>query len=162
MVSLGSLSLSLSLYIRIMKTPIFRFFPIAIKHHALIISKTQNTEGVYLLDYTPITKKNESQLKTHIKLLMGWTVPAEIRLRLIRDAKLDEDEKIVASSDILDVQDAELSKEISKGIYENITDIEIKETIGTMINKSKHNNTMNLYSYNCQSFCNELFQDGEE
>ena len=141
-----------------MKTPIFRFFPIAIKHHALIISKTPNTEGVYILDYSPITVKKETLLKTQIKLLLGYRVPAEIRLRLIRDAKYNEDEKIIASKDILYTQDAEESQRISSEIYEDIRDGEIKERICAIMDRcqTKNNNTMNLYSYNCQSFCSEF------
>lgn len=152
-------SSSSSFYVRIMKTPLFSFFPIGMKHHALIISKTNNTDGVYRLDYTPITLKNETVLKTRIKLLLGQIVPAEIRLRFIRNVKFHEDKKILESEDLLDIIDAGLSNKISKKIYQDISDVEIKRTIFFLMNKNRHNNTMSLYHYNCQNFCKDSMKE---
>lgn len=152
-------SITSSFYVRIMKTPLFSFFPTGMKHHSLIISKTNNTDGVYRLDYTPITLKNETVLKTRIKLLLGQIVPAEIRLRFIRNVKFHEDKKILQSEDLLDIIDAGLSNKISKKIYQDISDAEIKRTIFLLMNKNRHNNTMSLYHYNCQTFCKNSMKE---
>jgi len=142
-----------SINIRIMKFPIIPIFPTCVKHHYLVISKTNSSDGVYVVDYSPITPMNETVLKTRINLLLGNPVPAEIRIRFIRDAKFNEDQKILKSDDFLDVPNPDLSLAKTEQVFKEIKDEGIKMTICTILHKCNNNYQMRLYKYNCQDFC---------
>lgn len=148
-------SVSFSIYIRILKSPIFGLSLSCINHHSLIISKTNHSNGVYLVDYSPINLKSEPVLQTRAKLLFGYSVPAEIRIRFIRNANFMEDKKILELSGIYDVISEESSKKISEQIYSKITDKDISDVIDTIKNNCRNNSTMALYRYNCQHFCKD-------
>jgi len=138
--------------IRILKTPLFTSTPFFGKHHAIIISDPNNTSNVYVLDYSPIIKPNETILMTRAKLLFGQTVPAETRLRFIRN--ITDDGQIAKSPDVFDIQDSEKSKQISDQVLKKIKQKDIKEFIKSMMDKQ--DGKMNLYTYNCQHFCRNI------
>ena len=147
----ASVFINASITTRILKTPIFGISPCLGKHHAIIISDENNTSGIYLLDYTPITQIDEPILMTQLKLLFGQTVPAEVRLRFIKDVTNDCD--ILKSPDILNIKDTIKSQQISNQVFKNIRQPEIRWIITTL--SKKPYGGMNLYKYNCQHFCRE-------
>jgi hypothetical protein len=137
---------------RILKTPLFASSTCFGKHHAIIISEPNDKSNVYVLDYSPIIKPNESIFMTRAKLLFGQTVPAETRLRFIRN--ITDDSQIAKSPDVFDIQDSEKSKQITDQTLQNIKQKDIKEFIKSMMDKQ--DGKMNLYTYNCQHFCRNI------
>lgn len=135
--------------VRILKTPLFGSSPCFGKHHALIISDSNDTSQIYLLDYSPIVKPNETILMTRAKLLLGQTIQAETRLRSIKN--ITDDSQIIKSPDIIDIQYSKKSKRISDRVLKNIKQHDIREFIKKMMDKQ--DGKMNLYTYNCQHFC---------
>lgn len=135
--------------IRILKTPLFASSPCFGRHHAIIISDSNDTSSVYLLDYSPIIKPNETVLMTRAKLLFGQTVQAETRLRSIKN--ITDDSQIRKSSELFDIKDSIKSKQISDQVLKNIRQNDIREFITKMMDKQ--DGKMNLYTYNCQHFC---------
>jgi hypothetical protein len=132
--------------VRILKAPLFGSSPCFAKHHVIIISDKSNTSDIYLLDYSPITKSNETVFMTRVKLLLGQTIQAETRLRSIKN--VTNDSQIISSPDI---QDPIKSKQISDRVLKNIKQDDIREFIKKMMDKQ--DGKMNLYTYNCQHFC---------
>ena len=140
--------------IRILKTPLVASSPFFGKHHAIIISESNKTSNVYLLDYSPITEPNEIILMTRAKLLFGQTVQAETRLRHIRN--ITDDSQISKSPDLFDIQDHIKSKQITDQTLQKIKQKDIKEFIKRTMDKQ--DGKMNLYTYNCQHFCRNIDQ----
>lgn len=99
----------------ILRTPVVRFFPNLKLHHVAILSRDQE---VYAMDFT----HRDASLCTKVKLLLGATVPAKIRLRkLLPGKEADEDAWTNASEE----EEELVSEEWSE---------------------------MNLYTRNCQHF----------
>lgn len=139
--------------IRTLHLPIFSQIPVCINHHALIISESDDdSSGIYFVDYTPITAINESVPKTQLKLLLGKTLPAEVRIRYIKNAKIFEDDKILNAWDILDIRTPDESQKLSDLTYNAITNKKIKAFITRILEKNK-SLKINLYGNNCQHFC---------
>jgi hypothetical protein len=132
--------------IRILKTPLFASSPCFGKHHAIIISDKSNTSDIYLLDYSPIIKPNETVFMIRTKLFLGKTVEAETRLRSIKN--ITHDSQII---NFPNIQDPIKSKQISDQTLKNIKQDDIREFIKKMMDKQ--DGKMNLYTYNCQHFC---------
>lgn len=86
--------------VHILQTPIVSFFPNLKLHHVAILTRDQK---VYALDFT----HRDASLCTKMKLLLGATVPAKIRLRRLREENPDqtmwenasEDEEELVSED---------------------------------------------------------------
>jgi hypothetical protein len=139
--------------VRTLQMPIFNQIPVCINHHALLISESDDdSSGIYFVDYTPITAVNESVQQTQLKLLLGKTLPAEVRIRYIKNAKIFEDDKILNAWDILDIKNPDESQKLSDLTYNAITNKKIKEFISNLIEKNKLLK-INLYTNNCQHFC---------
>jgi hypothetical protein len=145
-------AINASITTRILKTPIFGISPCFGKHHAIIISDENNTSEVYLLDYTPITQIDKPVLMIQFKLLLGQTVPGEVRLRFIKNVTDNCD--ILKSPDICNIKDHIKSQQISNRVFKNIKQPEIRDIITTL--SKKPDGGMNLYKYNCQHFCREI------
>jgi len=71
---------------RILYTPVFHFAPSIKQHHVVIVPGSHN--AVYAFDFTPI---NQGDFKTQLGLIMGFSVPGEIRILRIPDATGDVD-----------------------------------------------------------------------
>ena len=138
--------------VRILKAPLFGSSPCFAKHHAIIISESNDTSQIYLLDYSPIVKPNETILMTRAKLLFGQTVQAETRLRSIKN--ITDDSQIINSPDIFDIQDSKKSKKISDRVLKQIKQKEIRVFIKNITDRQ--DGKMNLYTYNCQHFCRNI------
>jgi hypothetical protein len=135
--------------IRILKTPLFASSPCFGKHHAILITDTNDKSNVYFLDYSPIIPSTETVFSIRMKLLFGQTVRAETRLRFIRN--VSDDSQIIKSPDVFDIQDSVKSKQITDQTLQSIKEKDIKEFIKRIMDKQ--NGKMNLYKYNCQHFC---------
>jgi len=131
---------------RIMHTAIFNFLPQLKQHHLVLLSKN---DGVYSIDFTPA--EDSSRTNILLNLLFGKDVTGEIRLRYIKNANIEDDEKIIT---IWDKPFTEMeSRELSNSIYKSINDSEIKELVEKLLLwEIKNNQTMNLYKRNCQHF----------
>ena len=108
---------------QIIYTPIFH---LPINHHSVLLTK----EKSYLIDFSPV--ENIRHPKTILKLLLGKNVRGEIRLRNNLDETYTEEE----------------SRLLSKMVYDSIKDPEMKSFIDNL----EWNETMNLYTRNCQHF----------
>ena len=135
--------------IRILKTALFGSSPCFGKHHAILISEPNDKSNIYLLDYTPITEPGKRIIVTRLKLLFGQTVPAETRLRYIKN--ITDYGEIIKSPDMFDIQDPEKSKQITDQTLQKIKQKDIQDFIKKMMDKQ--DGKMNLYTYNCQHFC---------
>jgi hypothetical protein len=62
---------------RILETPVVGFLPLVKQHHVILLSPRWPGLPSYALDFT----HRDSSLLTKLKLLLGMTVPAKIRLR---------------------------------------------------------------------------------
>lgn len=131
---------------RIMHTAIFNFLPKLKQHHLVLLSKN---DGVYSIDFTPAEDRSRSKIL--LNLLLGKDVTGEIRLRYIKNANINDDEKIMS---IWDKPFTEIeSRQLSNSIYKLINDSEIKELVDKLLVwEIKNNQTMNLYMRNCQHF----------
>lgn len=101
----------------ILRTPVVSFFPDLKMHHVAILSRDQE---VYAMDFT----HRDASLCTKVKLLLGATVPAKIRLR-----KLSPRETTIPD----------------QSVWENASEEE-EEVV------SDEWTEMNLYTRNCQHF----------
>ena len=108
----------------IQKTPIFHFLPQLKLHHIVLINQDKD---MLAIDFTPI---NQTQPKILLKLASGQNVPAEIRVRKIKEWDIEEWSK-APSIDINAVS-----------VLENLD--------------KKKWTKMNLYKHNCQHFSKEL------
>ena len=111
---------------RIQTTSIFHFLPQLKLHHIVLIN---DDKDMLAIDFTPI---NQTNPVTQIKLAFGKNVPAEIRVRKMKEWNLQEWSK----APLIDIK--------TVSILENI-DIE---------DWTK----MNLYKHNCQHFSKELIK----
>ena len=134
---------------RVMHTSILSFVPQLKLHHLVLISKVNEGGDVYTIDFTPI---NQSHMGTLTMLLLGRNVPAELRIRRIKNINIDDDKTILQmwDSNITENQ----SRELSKSVYTSIRDKEIKESIALLLLWEKNKKYMNLYTRNCQHFGN--------
>jgi hypothetical protein len=132
-----------------MHTSILNSLPHLKLHHLVLISKVNEENDVYTIDFTPI---NQSHMRTLRRLLLGKNVPAELRVRRLQNTNIRDDKKILKMWDynITEKQ----SRELSKSVYTSIRDKEIKETISLLLLWEKNKQYMNLYTRNCQHFGN--------
>jgi hypothetical protein len=108
----------------IQKTAIFHFLPQLKLHHIVLVNQDKD---VLAIDFTPI---NQTYPATHIKLALGKNVPAEIRVRKIKEWNMEEWTK-AQSIDI--------------------------NAVSVLANMDKKEWTkMNLYRHNCQHFSKEF------
>jgi len=133
--------------IRIMNTAIINFLPQLKQHHVVLL---ENNNDVYSIDFTPVEDNQRNQRL--IKLLLGKNVKAAIRIRYINNSTLWEEEKIIKTiwNKTLDENE---SRALTSSIYNSIKDEEIKDFVDKLLQwKLDKNQTMNLYTRNCQHF----------
>jgi hypothetical protein len=130
-----------------MNTAIINFLPQLKQHHVVLL---ENNNDVYSIDFTPVEDNQRNQRL--IKLLLGKNVKAAIRIRYIKNSTLWEEEKIIKTiwNKTLDENE---SRALTNSIYNSIKDEEIKDFVDKLLQwKLDKNQTMNLYTRNCQHF----------
>ena len=117
---------AISFKTRILYSAALNFLPELKVHHLVLLSNSDNNK-VYAIDFTPI---NQSSFVTLSKLLLGYNVPAEIRVVQLKDSHFSDNDEIL----------------IQKWV-------ENKDIVTTKnIKIDNWNNEMNLYTHNCQHF----------
>lgn len=135
----------------IIKSPILNNFPVLKLHHIILLS-TNKTDGIYALDFSPYY---QSDKKTLLKLLFGFNVKAELRIRYLSNYLLSNSNFIDIWSN-MNPKDPYKSEEITNNILENMCNIkycrdyDLQFFIKSII--EKWSNSMNLYTHNCQHF----------
>ena len=131
---------------RILKSGILSFAPFWKQHHILVLEPEIKTEGIYLLDFSPL---NQDTPTTLFNLALGKWVPAELRLRNIRGETNDKElleqwynmNRELSSEDSIYLTEYTLTKMEDDEIKRFYRDIE-----------SSWKKKMNLYTHNCQHF----------
>jgi hypothetical protein len=141
--------------IKVIHTSILNFVPQLKLHHVVVIPEADN-KNIYIADFSPI---NQTNLYTLTKLIFGFSVPAEIRLRHINLSKfnltLNNIDNIVNHKFLIDTwyntttPNYILSQKVTDQIFKKIKNKKIKNFIAHI---KKWNSSMNLYSHNCQHF----------
>jgi hypothetical protein len=131
---------------RILKSGILSFAPFFKAHHILVLEPEKKTEGIYLIDISPL---DQSKPQTLLNLALGKWVPAELRLRNIRGEINDETilDKWYEINRELSPED---SLQITKSVLAKMKDEKIKRFYKYI--ESSWKKEMNLYTNNCQHF----------
>jgi hypothetical protein len=142
--------------IKVIPTSILNFAPQLKLHHIVVIPEydTKKYNNIYIVDFSPI---NQTHLSTLFKLLFGYNVPAEIRIRHIDLYKfnLTFDNYINNNNKLIDIwysttsSDYIQSQKITDQTFKKIKNKKIKKII---IDIKSWNTSMNLYTHNCQHF----------
>ena len=141
--------------LNILYTPIFGYAPKVKLHHIVVLHEKYtplffhnrvNLTEIYTLDLSPM---NQSLLRTQFRLFLGKSVPAEIRIRHIRNVVVNDELAIIEEWNRLNQVSIAKSKELSETTFRNIRNPNIKRFIREI---RKFNDSMNLYSWNCQHF----------
>jgi hypothetical protein len=142
----------------ILKGPIISLLPQIKAHHivAFALDKPKSflyRPRVYVLDYSPI---NQPYIFTLINLLIGFRVPAEIRLREIPNVTINETEKIFDEWEKM-TDSSQISYEESLQITKTVSRKIKNKHLKAFINKAyEWDLPMNLYTHNCQHFSAHL------
>jgi len=136
--------------LKIVSSSILNFIPALKFHHIVLLSsnKKKYFNDIYTVDFSPI---NQSSIQTLLKLMFAMNVPAEIRLRQLKNVDTKEETQIITEWDRLNQINYVESQKLSNLIFDNINDTELKKFITKV---RTWNSTMNLYTYNCQHFSN--------
>lgn len=137
----------------VIKSPILNNFPELKLHHIVLLS-TNKTDGIYALDFSPYY---QSDKKTLLKLLFGFNVKAELRIRYLSNYLLKNNNFINIWHN-MNSKDPYESKELTNNILENMCNkkkkycrnYDLQYFIKNII--KKWSNSMNLYNHNCQHF----------
>ena len=117
--------------IHVLETPILDFLPNLKLHHVVILEKDNR---VYAVDFTPTGKRD---LKTVVRLLLGFSEPAEIRFLPIANVDFTDKKAIIKKWENL--RDAKQMTKKNKKEFEDLF-------------KDWKNDSMNMYCHNCQHF----------
>lgn len=131
---------------KIVRSAILGAVPELKLHHVIVMQSTSMKNDVYVIDFSPI---HQSSIKTLLRLLLARRVPAETRLRLIKDGSLMNDNELIESWYNTNVTDTNVSQKISRRIFMSIRDKTLKNQIAEILQWDSH---MNLYNRNCQHF----------
>jgi hypothetical protein len=139
----------------IIKSPIVSIFPKLKLHHIVLLS-TNSSNGVYAIDFSPYY---QSDKKTLLKLLFGFNVKAEIRIRYLSNYLLNNN-NFIDTWHSMNLKDPYKSKELTNNILEDMCnkkkkycrDYDLQLFIKDIINNWE--SSMNLYTHNCQHFSN--------
>jgi len=135
---------------RILQSAVVHFAP-SIKLHHIVLLSDKSKQHVYTLDFTPI---NQTHRATLLKLLLGRNVPAEVRLRYI-ETNIEYNETILENWNIMNNVNEYSSAQLSKRVYNNIYNKQIKNIVNKAFAWSPY---MNLYKHNCQHFSHYVKQ----
>ena len=139
----------------IVETPILSILPKLKLHHIVLLS-TNKTDGIYALDFSPYY---QSDKKTLLKLLFGFNVKAELRIRYLSNYFL-KNNNFINTCHNMNLKDPYESKELTNNILEDMCnkkkkycrDYDLQLFIKYIINNWE--SSMNLYTHNCQHFSN--------
>lgn len=123
----------------IQKTAITNFLPLLKLHHIVLINQNRD---VLAIDFTPI---NQTQPKTLLSLALGKNVPAEIRVRKIKEWNMDQ-----WNLNQWNLEEWNLEEWINAPLID-INTVSVLENIN-----KKEWTKMNLYRRNCQHFSKEF------
>lgn len=135
--------------IRILYTSILNFLPQLKLHHILLFSSRRY---FYTVDFSPI---NQTEMKTLTKLFLGENVPAEIRIRSIKNTQQTDNDLILQWNHLNENLTYLESETLTEKTFHQIYDQNIKEKIKQIRNYPK---IMNLYHQNCQHFSHSVVQ----
>jgi hypothetical protein len=130
---------------RVLRTPIHQYFPFLKLHHIVLFSNPNIERSVYAVDFSPV---NQTEITTLHSLFLGKSVPAELRLRHLRNATIYDDEKILKNMHF-EISHEE-SKHLSESVYSSMRDKRMKQIITKLKIWNKYE--MNMYTRNCQHF----------
>jgi hypothetical protein len=127
-----------SIRIRIVNAPFIEYLPSAKLHHIVVVSEDEQNVPYYSVDFSPV---GNTFPRTPLRLLLGQSVPAEIRI-CVFDKELTNDEIVntVFSNTCVKENMLQKMKQNSPEIYEYIQRVHDWEC------------RMNLYTHNCQHF----------
>jgi len=131
-------------YIDIKYAAILNFVPMLRVHDIIVFN---DNGSILTIDYTPINQSNPNVL---MRLLIGKSVPAEIRLRKMSTWNLTEWYSL-PNIDISDIDDIELRNKIIR-----IIDSWNQKHMDIIIDRGLK---MNLYKRNCKHFSNFLIRN---
>ena len=143
---------TLAIQYRIINTAVVNKVPNVKLHHIIVLSNSR--KNIYILDFTPLNVRNNL---TKIKLLFGFTIPADIRLCNIKNVDYNDDTQIMEKwKDVTLLDDIELQNNNQK-IYKSIRDKQMKIIIKNAF--QFWNKDMNMYNNNCQHFSHFVIHD---
>lgn len=136
---------------RVLHSGILGFLPELKLHHLVVLSPISNNKNkrpvdTYVIDFSPLDAGSPSTL---LKLALAMNVPAETRLRVIRNGSSMSDEEFIGAWHAINSVDTVESLELSKRVYQSIRDRRLKQVLDKVLS---WNNEMNLYTHNCQHF----------
>ena len=139
----------------IVETPILSILPKLKLHHIVLLS-TNSSDGKYAIDFSPYYQSNK---KTLLKLLFGFNVEAEIRIRYLSNYLLNNN-NLIDTWHNMNLKDPYKSEELTNNILKNMCnkkkkycrDYDLQLFIKYIINNWE--SSMNLYTHNCQHFSN--------
>jgi len=144
----------------IIQSPIISILPKLKLHHIVILS-TNSSNGVYSIDFSPYYQSNK---KTLLKLLFGFNVKAEIRIRYLSNYLLSNNNEFINTWHNMNLKDPYKSIELTNNILENMCnkkkycrDYELQIFMKNIINN--WTSSMNLYTHNCQHFSNFIHEN---
>ena len=130
---------------KILCTPVIGCLPFLRLHHIVVLSN--NEKSIYTIDFTP---DNQSQLITQLKMVLAFNVPAEIRIRNIKNVNFNDEKSIIENWKLSTQTDNIESKIINTKTYNSIMDKKIKQLMNQIFQYQKKD--MNMYINNCQHF----------
>lgn len=128
---------------KVLSTSILNFFPPLKLHHIIVIN---NKNSIYTLDFTPL---NQTKPSTLLKLLFNRNVPAEIRLRELKNIPYSDNKRIIEGWDASNQIDYIGSQKRSREAFNRVQFSIFKRKLSKIIQGRAE---MNLYKYNCQHF----------
>lgn len=139
---------------RVLHSGILGFLPELKLHHLVVLSPISNNKNrnnkkstdTYVIDFSPLDAGSPSTL---LKLALSMNVPAETRLRVIRNGSGMTDSEFIGAWHAMNPADTTESLELSNKVYRSIRDRRLKTLLDSVFT---WNNEMNLYTHNCQHF----------
>lgn len=134
----------------IMKTSVVGCLPALKMHHVVIVkdrAAKRQKKKVYAIDFGHKSR----HWTTKLKLLVGQTVPGEVRVRRLQE-EVDEDDWMQLTQG----QDADTSQQITMETMAGIQDARLQRILKDAVTQ---NVGMNLYTNNCQHFSAKLAKD---
>ena len=139
---------------RVLHSGILGFLPELKLHHLVVLSPISNNKNrnnkksadTYVIDFSPLDAGSPSTL---LKLALAMNVPAETRLRVIRNGSSMSDSEFIGAWHAMNPADTDESLELSNKVYRSIRDRRLKTLLDSVFT---WNNEMNLYTHNCQHF----------
>ena len=139
---------------RVLHSGIIGFLPELKLHHLVVLSPISNNKNrnnkksadTYVIDFSPLDAGSPSTL---LKLALAMNVPAETRLRVIRNGSSMSDSEFIGAWHAMNPADTDESLELSNKVYRSIRDRRLKTLLDSVFT---WNNEMNLYTHNCQHF----------